>query len=55
MHKIFELQPVFCVEMPPVLEHGKLYISKEYKVAIHLCACGCGIKTVTPLKIPNGL
>ena len=28
---------------------GILYISEEYKVAIHLCACGCKQKTVTPL------
>lgn len=50
MAKIFELQPVYCVEMPKELESGKLYISKEYKVAIHLCACGCGGKTVTPIE-----
>jgi len=35
--------------IPEELKQGILYISKEYKIAIHLCACGCGGKTVTPL------
>lgn len=46
--KLFELTPVQCVEIPHDLEDGKLYISKEYETVIHLCACGCGGKTVTP-------
>jgi len=29
-------------------EHGVLYVSKRFALAIHLCACGCGIPTVTP-------
>lgn len=45
---ISDLTPVYCVEIPKELEPGKIYISKEYSVAIHLCACGCGGKTVTP-------
>ena len=36
--------------MPETLMPGVLYSSFEYAVAIHLCACGCGIETVTPLK-----
>ena len=47
--KITELLPVYVEEMPEVLEEGKLYISEKHIVAIHLCACGCGEKTVTPL------
>lgn len=44
------LEPVFVEFIPEELEFGKLYISKEYGTAIHLCACGkCGFKTVTPL------
>lgn len=43
---------MYVVEMPGFIEDGILYISKEYKVAIHLCACGCDQKTVTPLG-PN--
>lgn len=35
--------------MPEKIEPGILYISFEYKTMIHLCACGCGIKTVTPM------
>ncbi len=47
--KINELIPKFVDYIPAQLEEGKLYISEEFKVAIHLCACGCGGKTVTPL------
>ena len=49
--KIFELTPVYVVNIPKVIPEGKIYISKEYEIAIHLCACGCGVKTVTPLEI----
>jgi len=35
--------------LPKVLEPGYLYVSQEYKVAGHLCACGCGNKVITPL------
>jgi hypothetical protein len=35
--------------MPENMEDGKLYISKEFCLAIHLCLCGCGRRTVTPL------
>lgn len=35
--------------MPAVLEEGVLYVSDEYAIAIHLCACGCGSKVRTPL------
>lgn len=47
--KTEELIPVYLKEIPSILEEGKLYISKEFKVAIHLCACGCKGKSVTPL------
>lgn len=39
----------FVEFMPEQLEPDTLYISLPYQTAIHLCACGCGIKTVTPL------
>jgi len=39
--------------MPEQLEPGILYVSDEFDVAIHLCACGCGNKVVTPLG-PTG-
>jgi hypothetical protein len=35
--------------MPKELESGILYVSEEFDVAVHLCACGCGNKVVTPL------
>ncbi len=44
-----EIIPVYVEFIPAILEDGKLYISTEYGVAIHLCACGCFGKTVTPL------
>jgi hypothetical protein len=47
--RITQVQPVYVTTMDEILEPGKLYISKKYEVAIHLCACGCGVKTVTPL------
>jgi len=35
--------------VPPVLESGVLYVSEEFEVAGHLCACGCGNKVMVPL------
>lgn len=46
---ITELEPIWVGAMPTQLEMGKLYISKSFDVAIHLCVCGCGMHTVTPL------
>lgn len=51
---ITELEPVEVVHVPEVLEQGKLYISRKFETAIHLCACGCGEKTVTPFGSPYG-
>lgn len=45
-----ELKPLFCVHIPEEIESGVLYISEEYTVSIHLCACGCGNKTVLPFR-----
>ena len=44
-----ELKPVYVDYIPEVKEENILYISKTYNIAIHLCACGCGIQAVTPL------
>lgn len=52
--KIHELRPVYCETIPSDLEEGVLYISHEYNVAVHLCACGCIQKTVTPLGAERG-
>jgi hypothetical protein len=35
--------------MPKDLEPGVLYVSDEFGIAQHLCACGCGAKIKTPL------
>lgn len=35
---------------PRPLAPGVLYISHKYRVALHLCCCGCGEKVVTPLS-----
>lgn len=43
----FELQRV-CY-MPENLKPGVLYVSREFDIALHLCACGCGSKIRTPL------
>jgi len=48
--KINEIKPVYCEYIPDEVEPGKLYITEAFNVAVHLCACGCGGKTVTPLK-----
>jgi hypothetical protein len=50
--KIMELEPVFVEGfMPEKLEQGKLYISEEYWPVLHLCCCGCGKVTSTPIGI----
>jgi len=35
--------------VPKDLEGGILYVSLDYGVAAHLCACGCGNKVIVPL------
>lgn len=39
---------------PRELEHGVLYVSKRFQTCLHLCACGCGMKTVTPQHPTKG-
>lgn len=43
------IEIVYMDRIPTDIEQGKLYVSRECKVAIHLCACGCGEKVVTPI------
>lgn len=50
MERLNQLVPRIVDEMPQQKEHGILYISEKYNIAIHLCACGCGIESVTPIK-----
>jgi len=42
--------PEYVDIMPETLKAGRLYISKRFRTAAHLCACGCGSRVVTPLK-----
>jgi len=39
--------------IPKELESGILYVSEEFGIALHLCACGCGARIRTPLG-PTG-
>jgi hypothetical protein len=41
---------MFVEFVPSQLEEGKLYVSIEYATSVHLCACGCGNKVVTPIS-----
>jgi len=43
----FELKKVRYI--PAQLQQGILYVSKEFSIAVHLCACGCETKIRTPL------
>ncbi len=52
--KKVSVDPVFVDVIPDELQQGKIYISKEHECAIHLCLCGCGEETVTPLDEKNG-
>jgi hypothetical protein len=43
------IQHKFVEFIPNDLEDGVIYISMEYKTAVHNCVCGCGHKVVTPI------
>lgn len=45
-----EISYEFVEFMPADLEGGQLYVSIQYATAVHLCACGCGTKVVTPIS-----
>lgn len=40
----------FVEFMPRTKEPGILYVSDRFSLAVHLCACGCGVQTVMPLQ-----
>ncbi len=48
--KLHHMASVFVEEVPAQMQAGVLYISMECATAMHLCACGCGAETVTPLS-----
>jgi len=47
--RVETLRQVEVELVPKQLLPGILYHSEKYDTCIHLCACGCGNKTVTPL------
>jgi hypothetical protein len=49
--KIDSLKSVELTIMPEhsEMKDGEIYISRVFSLAIHLCACGCGEETVTPI------
>lgn len=52
--KVNELKTVHLTIMPKVedMEHGVIYVSMKFNLAIHLCACGeCRWQTVTPFVL----
>jgi hypothetical protein len=44
------MQHQFVQYIPESLEPDTLYVSLEYNIAVHKCACGCGVDVVTPLS-----
>ena len=48
MIKMKTLEHEFVDILPSTLEPGTLYISMEYRTAVHSCFCGCGNEVVTP-------
>lgn len=49
MSREVEIIPEYVHFVPEKKQERILYISKEYRTAIHLCLCGCGNLTVTPI------
>ena len=49
MTRISRLRAEFVVTMPDALEEGVIYISEQYRVALHNCCCGCGEEVSTPI------
>jgi uncharacterized protein DUF6527 len=49
MQKLTEIKLLRVHYVPKTLEPGILYVSEEFGAALHLCACGCGLKVSTPI------
>jgi hypothetical protein len=49
------LIPEFYKHIPETkdMKVGILYVSMEYGVCIHFCACNCGQQSVTPFYTPD--
>jgi hypothetical protein len=50
--KKITIKPMYVESIPDLteMEQKVLYISKHYKTAAHMCLCGCGEETITPLN-----
>ncbi len=44
------LAHAFVEYVPENVEDGVLYVSIRFKVAVHLCCCGCGVEVATPIS-----
>src|SRR5690348_15182891 len=40
----------FVEYIPETVDADTLYVSLDYNIAVHKCACGCGVDVVTPLS-----
>lgn len=49
MQKLNDIKLLRVQYVPRTLEPGILYVSEEFGAALHLCACGCGLKVSTPI------
>lgn len=47
--KASTLEHIFTEYIPVDLAPETLYVSMQFETAVHMCACGCGSKVVTPL------
>lgn len=48
--KVGILKHQFVASAPEKLEDGVLYVSPQYRTAMHKCCCGCGHEVVTPFS-----
>lgn len=47
---ISEVKPEYVDYIPDqITDENKLYICKQFNIVVHLCACGCGLETITPI------
>lgn len=49
------LRAEFVELVPRELQEGVIYVSREYRTAVHRCCCGCGQRVVTPLSTAKWL